>query len=158
MKLQELIPPARIRLDIQANTPEEVIKILVDALAETHAIDDPEAVKRSVLKREKQVGTGIGYGVAIPHTEPGSFPQPLVVFGRLAKPIDFHAPDRKKARLVFLLLTPDRTPALHVRLLARICRLTRSRVLRNRLLEVSSPEEAADTIAELEADYPELTP
>lgn len=158
MKLQQLIPPERICLDIEAKTPEAVIDVLIKMLADAGAIKDPELVKQNVMERERQVGTGIGFGVAIPHAEPGPYPVPIAAFGRLIKPVDFKSPDGKKVRLVFLLLTPEKTPSLHVRLLARICRLTRSAELREQLLNVATPAEAARKIAELETDYPELTP
>lgn len=158
MKLQQLIPPERICLDIDAKTPEAVIDALIKTLSDAGAIDDPELVKRNVMERERQVGTGIGFGVAIPHSEPGPYPEPIAAFGRLTNPVDFRSPDGKKVRLVFLLLTPEKTPALHVRLLARICRLTRSAALREQLLNVPTAFEAAAKIAELETDYPELTP
>ncbi|MBC8466092.1 PTS sugar transporter subunit IIA [bacterium] len=157
MKLKELIPPEHICLDVQATSPEEVINILVDVLADAGAIIGKDEIKKSVLKRENQVGTGIGFGVAIPHAEPGPFPKPLAAFVRLAKPVDFRAPDKQKANLVFLLLSPDENPALHVRLLARICRLTRSEDLRSELCKAKTAEMAAQKIAELESDYPELS-
>ena len=158
MKLQQIITSDRIRLDVEAGSSEEVIKILIEALAESGAIEHPDLVQRAVIDRERQVGTGIGSGVAIPHAEPGPYLKPIAAFGRLRKPVNFHAPDGKKADLIFLLLTPDQTPALHVRLLARICRLTRSENFRRQLREASTPDEAARKIAELETDYPELTP
>lgn len=157
MKLQQLLSPDRIKLDIEAKDREGVIDQLVGVLAEAGVIDNIDEVRQMVIDREHQVGTGIGYGVAIPHAEPGPFSQPLAVLGRLVKGVDFQAPDKATVRLVFLLLTPDETPALHVRLLARICRLTRAKQLRQKLLEVETPEEAAEVIASAEADYPELT-
>ncbi len=158
MKLKELIPPERILLDINAASVEEVIAMLVDHLAKTEHWLKTAAVKQAVLERERQVGTGIGNGVAIPHAEPGPYPEPLVALGRLVRPVDFHAPDGKKAQLVFLLLTPEDLPALHVRLLARICRLTRARELRNMLLDAASAIEVSCIIDAHEKEYPELNP
>ncbi len=158
MKLSQLLPPERIQLDIHAKDREDVISQMVGILTKAGVIDDNEKVTRMVIEREHQVGTGIGYQVAIPHAEPGPFPEPLIVLGRLSKGIDFQAPDGVPVKLVFLLLTPDDTPALHVRLLARICRLTRSENTRERLLSAADSEEAARLVVEAEADYPELTP
>ncbi len=158
MKLHELLIPDHISLDFAARDCESIINHLVDLLADTNSIDNRDLAKKLVLERERQVGTGIGYGVAIPHTEPGPFPSPQVAFGRLVSGINFQAPDGSKARLVFLLLTPASTPALHVRLLARICRLLKSEGLRKRLLEAPNPQTAAAVIAEAETDFPELTP
>ncbi len=158
MKLHELLVPDHISLDFSARDCESIINHLVDLLADTNSIDNRDAAKKLVLEREREVGTGIGYGVAIPHTEPGPFQSPQVAFCRLVRGINFQAPDGSKARLIFLLLTPDRTPALHVKLLARICRLLKSEDLRKQLLEATDPHTAATAIAEAEADFPELTP
>ncbi|MFH0765017.1 MAG: PTS sugar transporter subunit IIA [Calditrichota bacterium] len=157
MKLQELLPADRIQLDVSAEDREDAIRCLVNLAAKNEGLSDPEAILRQVLEREKQVGTGIGFGVAIPHAEPGPYAQPLAAFCRLKKGVDFKAPDGQKARLIFLLLTPRETPALHVRLLARICRLTRSTLLRDKLLNAVDPAEVVAIIASVEADYPELT-
>ena len=157
MKLQHLITADRIRLDIKVDTREMAIKHMVSVLSESNAIGDVDGVTERVLKREQQVGTGIGYGVAIPHSEPGPYKTPQIVMARSDKPLDFHSPDGTKAKLIFLLLTPDETPALHVRLLARICRLTKSEKVREKLLNATSPESAAKIISESEKDFPELT-
>ncbi len=158
MKLHELLTSDHILLDMQAQDRESVIESLVNLLAKARDLEDADAVKNMVIEREHEVGTGIGYGVAIPHTEPGPFPRPLAAFGRLAKGVNFHSPDGGLSRLIFLLLTPDRSPALHVRLLARICRLLKSQKLRNKLLEADNPLVAADILAQAETDFPELTP
>ena len=157
MKLHNIIKTDRILLDFSADKREAVIEKLVDVLAETNGITNPQAVTRLVLERENEVGTGIGYGVAIPHTEPGAFANPLLVFCRLKTGVNFHSPDGGTARLIFLLLTPENTPALHVRLLARICRLMKPKSIRNELLEASKPQDVANIIIQAEADFPELT-
>lgn len=158
MKLYQLLSADRIKLNLTATTREDVIDQLATVLTGSTDLPHHEMVKEMVLKREEQVGTGIGYGVAIPHADPGPFPQPLVAFGRLTAGVDFHAPDGGKAQLIFLLLTPEKTPALHVRLLARICRLLKSDNLRLNLLSAEQPEQAVTAIKEAEADYPELNP
>ncbi|MCF7811784.1 PTS sugar transporter subunit IIA [bacterium] len=157
MKLHNILKTDRILLDFSADKRETVIEKLVNVLAETNGIADPKEVTRLVLERENEVGTGIGYGVAIPHTEPGAFSDPLIVFCRLKTGVNFHSPDGGTARLIFLLLTPENTPALHVRLLARICRLMKPKSVRNDLLEAETPQDVANIIIRTEADFPELT-
>ncbi len=158
MKLCELLHSDHVTLDIKENSREAVIKTLIGMLSATRSIQDSESILKLVVARENDVGTGIGYGVAIPHAEPGPYPKPLVAFGRLSKGLDFHAPDKQKAKLIFLLLTPDKTPALHVRLLARICRLLKSDQLRKDLLEVEDVKSATEIFAKAEEDFPELNP
>ena len=158
MKLYNLLTPDNIALDVHAGDRKDAIECLVDILAKSGKLSDFNQVKAAVLRREEEVGTGIGYGVAIPHSDPGPYPEPLAAFCRLKTGIDFHAIDAKPARLIFLLLTPEKTPALHVRLLARICRLLKSLELRNALLNAKDANQAANILAEAESDFPELTP
>jgi len=146
MKLQHLITADRIRLDVKVETAEMAIEYMVSVLAESNSIQDASDITEKVLKREHQVGTGIGYGVAIPHADPGPYGEPQIVMARTEQPIDFHAPDGTMAQLIFLLLTPDETPALHVRLLARICRLTKSETVRKQLLNAKNSKDAAKKI------------
>ena len=154
----ELLKSDHITLDLAVKNREETIDEMVKLLANSSAISNPEQTKKMVIEREHEVGTGIGYGVAIPHTEPGPFEQPCAALARLKKGVNFQAPDGGTARLIFLLLTPDRMPALHVRLLARICRLMKSSRLRELLLKAATIEEAYNAIAEAEEDFPELIP
>lgn len=158
MKLYELLHPERIALDMHANSREEVVQKLVNLLPPSACVPSVAAVINMVLKREKEVGTGVGYGVAIPHADPGPFPEPVVAFARLATPINFNAPDKVPARFIFLLLTPERRASLHVRMMARICRLSRSYALREKLETVTEPEEVVRLLAFTEADFPELNP
>jgi len=158
MKLYQLLTSERIRLGIAAKSRDEVIVQLVNLLASETIITDPETVTAQLLERERQVGTGVGFGVAIPHADPGPYSEPALAFARLTEKLNFNAPDGGGADLVFLLLTPDKTPALHVRLLARMCRLIRSAGLRNMLLTAETPEEVIAGICAVEADFPELNP
>ncbi|MDP8240640.1 MAG: PTS sugar transporter subunit IIA [Candidatus Hatepunaea meridiana] len=158
MKLHELITPDHILLDLSVKNREDVIENMVNLLVEAKTLDNPDKVKKMVIDRERELGTGIGFDVAIPHAEPGPFPVPIAAFCRLAKGVNFNAPDKNPAHLIFLLLTPDRMPALHVRLMARICRLLKSKSLRKELLEAQNAQAAARIIAEAEADFPELNP
>ena len=109
-----------------------------------------------VWQRECEAGSGIGLGVAIPHSDPADYPHPLLALGRLNSGADFPAPDGIPVRLVFLLLSPGAAPALHIRLMARLSRLMKSDDLRRRLLLAPTPMEAYQALADAEAGFPEL--
>jgi len=156
MKISEIIQPSTIKLDITVTARREIISELVGLLHLTGNVTDPAAVVQMVWKRECEVGTGIGFGVAIPHSDPANYDRPHLAFGRLKEAADFTAPDSIPVRLVFLLLSPDDQPALHIRFLARLCRLLKSSALRDRLFAAISPGEAYSAIAAAEAEYPDL--
>jgi len=158
MKLYHLLKPEFIKLNIEAHDRMQVIGELVDLLGKSGAISNADQVKELVTKRELEVGTGIGNGVAIPHSDPGPFPKPLAAFVSLGEGVDFGAPDNQPVRLAFLILTPAKAATLHVRMLARLCRILKSEDIRNQLLTATTPHTAADILAQAESGFPEITP
>ncbi|MEE8371593.1 MAG: PTS sugar transporter subunit IIA [Sphingomonadales bacterium] len=79
----------------------------------------------ALLERERLGTTGIGRGVAIPHSNFEGLEKIIGVFARLPEPIDFDAPDNEPVDLIFLLLVPREADADHLHALARVSRLFR---------------------------------
>lgn len=156
MKLKDLLTFDKVKLDVAAKSREAVIVALIDILSKSGDVEKPLDVRKLVLNREFQIGTGIGNGVAIPHCDPGSFSKPMVSMVRLLDEVDFHSPEKDKARLVFLLLTPKSMSSLHLRLIARICRVTSFENVRKQMLTASTNIVLANVIAEAEKTLPEL--
>ena len=103
-------------------------------------------MRRVLLEREALQSTGIGEGVAIPH---GSLPQLneqvaalLIVPGG----VEFQAIDDAKVSILFGVLGPKRATGEHLKTLARVSRLLRSREFRARLLGASSAADAFELI------------
>jgi PTS system nitrogen regulatory IIA component len=88
-----------------------------------------------ILEREKLGSTGIGEGVAIPHGKMKGLDTILCAFGRSKKGVEFGAVDRQPVHILFLLLAPEETTGLHLRMLSRISRILRDASFRKRLME-----------------------
>ena len=151
--LSELLSPAAINLDLKSADRDSVLGELVNQIPQLAA--QPEArqtLLRALHEREQLHSTGIGDGVALPHSRNalvGLVDQPIMVFGRHKKGIPFDAIDNVPARLFFLLVAP--TVTQHLAILARLTRLLRDpRLLRN-LLTADSPEKVIVLIREEEA-------
>ncbi len=86
-----------------------------------------------LLERERLGSTGMGGGVAIPHSKLAGLDGLAAVFARLHEPIEFDAIDERPVDLVFLLLAPEAAGADHLQALARIARLLRDEGVRERL-------------------------
>ena len=84
-----------------------------------------QLIFETLLQRESLGSTGVGKGVAIPHTRLAGLDQIFCLFARLEEPIDFEASDGDAVDLVFLLLAPESAGADHLKALARISRLLR---------------------------------
>ncbi|MEK6237502.1 MAG: PTS sugar transporter subunit IIA, partial [Planctomycetales bacterium] len=71
MKFSDFICPEAVRANLDAVTKEEVIREMAQALLDAGQInsDDFESIVQAILNREELGSTGIGHGVAVPHTK-----------------------------------------------------------------------------------------
>ena len=84
--------------------------------------------------------TGVGEGVAIPHTKLPGLTSLVAAFGRSKKGIAFDAIDNQPVRLVFVLLVPEDSAGAHLKALARISRLLKDNDFRRSLLDGTDRE------------------
>lgn len=133
MKLAKLLSADQIILDMKEVEHWPAIVELVDHLVGIGRL--PEACRDPVLAalkaREDQVSTGIGSGVAIPHTFSDDLDEVVAVFGRSKAGIDFEAIDNAPVHLIVLFIVPRKDYHLHLRTLAAIAKMfTNSEVRR----------------------------
>jgi PTS system nitrogen regulatory IIA component len=151
--LSELLLPAAINLELKSADRDSVLDELVNQISQLAG--QPEArqtLLRALREREQLHSTGIGDGIALPHSRNalvGLVDQPILVFGRHKQGIPYGAIDNVPARLFFLLVAP--TVTQHLAILARLSRLLRDPKLRQRLLAAEKPENAIGLIQEAEA-------
>lgn len=72
MKFSSYLDPQFIFTDLKGTTPEEVINEMVEKIAEKDkkVFDFKAEIIASVIKREKEISTGMGNGIAIPFPIP----------------------------------------------------------------------------------------
>jgi nitrogen PTS system EIIA component len=151
--LSKLLSPAVINLDLESADRDSVLGELVDQIPQL--AKQPEArqtLLRALREREQLHSTGIGDGIALPHSRNalvGLVDQPILVLGLHAKGIPYDAIDGIPARLFFLLIAP--TVTQHLAVLARLTRLLRDPRLRQNLLTADQPEKVLALIREAEA-------
>jgi len=152
MKLADHLTPASIKLDLEGQTKEEVLRELVALASHTCKFKDPEKLLRVLLERESLGSTGIGHGVAIPHGRSPEVDQSVIALGRTRKAVDFDSIDGQPTRLLFLLVAPENGTNEHLHLLSRIARLMRDADTRQGLLEAATPRAALDLIRSKDAN------
>ena len=86
-----------------------------------------------ILEREMDSSTGIGLGVAIPHTRVESLADIFIAVGRSLKGIDFETPDGTPVHLVFMIAV-NANHAEYLKIISRISWLVRNEKFRNQLL------------------------
>jgi len=150
--LNELLSPATVNLNLKSTDRDGVLSELVNQIQELK--DRPDAQQtllRALKEREQLHSTGIGDGVAFPHSRNalvGMVDRPTLVLGRHPDGIPFGAIDAAPARLFFLLVAP--TVTQHLGILARLSRLLTDPRLRRNLLAADKPEKAIALIREAE--------
>jgi PTS system nitrogen regulatory IIA component len=148
MRLTDLLSPARVGIerDSEALDKEKAIGLLARMLGEHDGVTTSE-IERVLLEREQLQSTGIGEGVAIPH---GALPQLREqVAALLIVPdgVEFQAIDDAKVSILFGVIGPKRATGEHLKTLARVSRLLRSKDFRTRLVSAADAASAYELIS-----------
>lgn len=132
-----------IVLDAPAETVEDVIDLLVARLQERDGVSasDAGALREALLAREQLASTAIGLGVACPHAYVEFLKRPVVLFARLARPIDLGAPDDVPTDLVFMLVGHEGDQSTHLETLMQLSRLLQQDSFRDAVHRAQSPAE-----------------
>jgi PTS system fructose-specific IIA component/PTS system nitrogen regulatory IIA component len=112
-----------------ASSPEAAVKFLVAELVRSGRLraGAAERVCCQVLHRESLGSTGVGRGVAMPHSKSDAVGEVLGIVGRSAAPVAWpDAVDQEPVRLVCLLVTPTSEPGPSLRALEAAVRLLRN--------------------------------
>jgi PTS system nitrogen regulatory IIA component len=157
MKLGEFVVKEAIVADLAATTKEEAVKEIIASLTRTGNIKQEEAqsVFQAIMKREELGSTGIGNGVAVPHTKHPSVSKMVATVAVSKKKLDFLSIDRGPVDLIFLLVSPPDRPGDHLRALQLISQHLREEMF-CRFIRQSATSEAIAEILQ-EADEGKLT-
>jgi mannitol/fructose-specific phosphotransferase system IIA component (Ntr-type) len=151
MELSRVLTPDRIRVPLSPADKIGVITQLVDLLLQTGAVLDRTAALDTVLKREAERTTGIGYGLAIPHGKTDGVDHLVMAAGKPMPPADFQSVDGRPVTFVVLLLSPPDQSNLHIQALAKISRLMNIEDFRHAIDRAASGQELYQAIASYEA-------
>jgi fructose-specific phosphotransferase system IIA component len=127
MKFVDFVSRDAIRTNVEADAKEEVIRAMAASLLEAGKIkqDQFEGIVEAILKREELGSTGIGRGVAVPHTKHASVSELVGAVAVSNEGVDFDSLDGEKVHLLFLLISPPDRPGDHLRALENISRQLR---------------------------------
>lgn len=109
---------------ISADSKQAILDQLADRFGGVYGLDRTLVLER-LEEREKLGSTGFGRGVAIPHARVPELTRPVAAFLRLTAPVAFDAADGMPVSMVFGLLSPEQSGAVHLHALAAISRMMR---------------------------------
>jgi PTS system nitrogen regulatory IIA component len=154
MKIEDVLFEQCVLSDIRGTTKKEVIQELVQALKGANLIQDAEKAVNVVLEREKLGSTGIGDGVAIPHGKLKGMQNILCAFGKSKQGVDFDAVDHKPVHIFFLLIAPEDSASLHLKMLSRISKVLRDPSFRKSLVELDNASDLYGKVVEEDRKHP----
>ncbi|MFA6599707.1 MAG: PTS sugar transporter subunit IIA [Candidatus Omnitrophota bacterium] len=146
MKITEFLSKKGIKIGLVSAEKEDVLKELVDILAEVKDIGDRKSIVRALIERENLGSTGIGQGIAIPHGKTDRVDELVAVLGLSQKGVNFESLDGELVYIFFLLVAPRETAGPHLKALAQISRLLRDTYFCELLKRCKSPEEVFELI------------
>jgi two-component system sensor histidine kinase KdpD len=148
--LSRLLSPRRVVIWDQPVRKEIVLRTLAEAIGKGDGIEDVEALFKSIMKREEQGSTFFNEGVAFPHVRFNGMTTPVVAIG-LTKLGVSDVSTEKSIELVFLILSPARTPDTQIQILGLASRAGQNRYLLQSFRSVQTPQEAMKVIFDWEA-------
>ena len=152
MKICDLLQKEAIVPDLKSSNKIEVLEELVAPLAEIAAVNREDLVK-VLMERERLGSTGIGGGIGIPHGKLKDLESLVLGFGLSHKGVDFESLDGKPTHIFFLLVTPENSMGLHLKVLARISRILKIDPFKDRLLNAADADEILAIIKEEDEDF-----
>jgi mannitol/fructose-specific phosphotransferase system IIA component (Ntr-type) len=153
MKFSDFVATDAIRAQVKAGTKEGVIREMVQALVDANRITagDQESIVKAIMKREDLGSTGIGRGVAVPHTKHPSVNRLVGTVAVSPTGIEFESLDGDPVQLFFLLVSPPDRPGDHLRALESISRQLRDESFCKLLKSAKGPVEIQHLLEEADS-------
>ena len=152
MKLTDFVVKEAILPDIQSTKKEDAIREIVCSLINAQKVNhkDIEGIMKALVKREQLGSTGIGKGVAVPHTKHESITSLIGTVARSKKGIEFDSLDGEPVYIVFLLLSPNDSAGTHLAALERISTVIRNNDFRRFIREAGGKAEMIEIIKDID--------
>src|SRR5205809_8065942 len=127
MRMSDFVVRESINPELKATSKESVIREMVDSLraAGYFKSGEPEDIVKAILKRELLGSTGIGRGVAIPHTKHPSVDRLVGTVAVSRGGVAFDSLDGEPVHVFVMLISPQDRPGDHLRALENVSRSLR---------------------------------
>jgi mannitol/fructose-specific phosphotransferase system IIA component (Ntr-type) len=152
MRMSDFVVRESINPELKATTKEGVIREMVEGLRSAGYFKggEPEDIIKAVLKRELLGSTGIGRGVAIPHTKHPSVDRLVGTIAVSKNGVPFDALDGEPVHVFVMLISPQDRPGDHLRALENVSRSLRDDGFVRSLRQAPSREAIWDLLGDME--------
>lgn len=152
MRMSDFVVKEAIQPELRATNKEDVIREMVESLRAAGYFkgSEPEEIIKAVLKRELLGSTGIGRGVAIPHTKHACVDRLIGTVAVSKQGVPFDALDGDPVNVFVLLTSPQDQPNLHLRALENVSRVLRDDHFVSLLKKANTRDEIWSLLADAE--------
>ena len=144
MKIQDLLRKDVMLLDLQATEKTAVIEEMIKSLVDHGYVTDFEAFKEGILAREALTSTGLGDGIAMPHSKDSAVKEATVLFAKSNKGVDYESLDGQPTDLFFMIAAPEGANDTHLAALAELSQYLMKDGFADKLRQVTSPDQVIE--------------
>ena len=141
MKIQDLLRKDVMLLDLQATEKKAVIEEMIQSLVDRGYVTDFETFKEGILAREALTSTGLGDGIAMPHSKNTAVKEATVLFAKSNKGVDYESLDGQPTDLFFMIAAPEGANDTHLAALAELSQYLMKDGFADKLRQVTSPDQ-----------------
>ena len=141
MKIQDVLNKNVMLFDLQATDKEGVINEMVQSLVDNGVVTDFETFKTGIINREAQTSTGLGDGIAMPHSKNEAVKEATVLFAKSNKGVDYASLDGQPTDLFFMIAAPEGANDTHLAALAELSKYLMKPGFADKLRQSSTPDQ-----------------
>ena len=152
MKILDVLRKEAVVVNLKSREKKGVIEELAAPLASLSGIARKDLVK-VLMERERLGSTGIGGGIGIPHGKMKGIDSLLVGFGLSREGVNFESIDGRPTHIFFVLVTPEDSIDIHLKLLSQISRILKDDLLKQRLRNAGTPDAVMEIIRDEDVGF-----
>lgn len=152
MRIRELLKKEGIALGVKVDSKDAAIDYLSDLHAQSGNITDKAEFKKGILAREESGSTGVGEGIAIPHSKNAAVKQPGLAAMTVPDGVDYDSLDGQPANLFFMIAAPEKGADVHLEVLSRLSMLLMDENFRAELLAAKNADQFLDICSKYEME------
>lgn len=145
MKIQDLLKKEVMIMDLKATSKEVAIDEMITKLVDTGVVTNFAIFKDGIMKREAQTSTGLGDGIAMPHSKNAAVKEATVLFAKSASGVDYEALDGQPTDLFFMIAAPDGANDTHLAALAELSKYLLKEGFADQLRQAKTPDDIIAT-------------
>lgn len=152
MRIRELLKKEGIALGVKVDSKDAAIDYLIDLHVKSGNITDKAEFKKGILAREESGSTGVGEGIAIPHSKNAAVKQPGLAAMTVPDGVDYDSLDGQPANLFFMIAAPEKGADVHLEVLSRLSMLLMDENFRAELLAAKNADQFLDICSKYEME------